>query len=187
MSLYNALHGVNPFAALLIGMAGVRFEEIPRFRDVFIAGEEGNRRIAIYTRTGGGNRTCYCNDPWYLKDAGRTEPWPLGEHRDGCYPHMNRQLAKKPLYDWDEDDDFDSTYATFYFKVPTQYAEAVEDLVSLGGQTTPPGDAMQALIAKLQAGVEDEETEATTETMRPIIEKLAAALEEGDDGREGGK
>lgn len=47
-------------------------------------------RICIRTRTGGGNREDYPNET----------------------------LTSHPNYLYDEDDDFDSTYATYYFKLP---------------------------------------------------------------------
>lgn len=49
-----------------------------------------NSEIAVYTRGGGGNRDGY-DDEMFL------------DH---------------PLYIKNEDDDFDSTYATFYFRIP---------------------------------------------------------------------
>lgn len=47
-------------------------------------------RIYIYTRTGGDNRECFPNEI----------------------------LTSNPHYLYDENDDFDSTYATYYFSIP---------------------------------------------------------------------
>jgi hypothetical protein len=52
---------------------------------------EGDK-ICVYTRTGGGNRDDYPNE----------------------------KLTSHPNYLYDEDDDFDSTYASYYFKFPEQ-------------------------------------------------------------------
>ena len=52
--------------------------------------ELGKDHIRIHCRTGGGNREGYPNEI----------------------------LTKHPLYIQDEDDDFDCTYADYYFKLP---------------------------------------------------------------------
>lgn len=177
MSLYNALHGRNPFSGLLLAIAGVKPEEVPRFRDTHLfEREDGELGIAIYTRTGGGNRTCYCRDPFWLED-GEERP-PIGEHKPGCYPAMNRALAQKSNYLHDEDDDFDSTYATFYFRVPEALQSAVQDIASLGGQTETPADAWERLFGKLSGDVDDDDEEVRhamevgQKILAPIMEKL---------------
>ena len=59
MSLYNALFGTNAFAGLILSMLGEKFNP-GRFRDAHIdRSEEGDPRIVIYTRNGGGNRECW--------------------------------------------------------------------------------------------------------------------------------
>lgn len=58
--------------------------------------EEGG--IFVYTRTGGGNRDDYPNEI----------------------------LTGSPYYLRDEDDDFDSTYATYHFNIPEEVKEDVE-------------------------------------------------------------
>jgi hypothetical protein len=60
--------------------------------------------LAISTRQGGGNRECYCETP----DE---------SHEDGCLALNNEELQAHPQYLHDEDDEWDRTYATFYFKV----------------------------------------------------------------------
>jgi hypothetical protein len=55
MSLYNALFGMNSQADLLLAVVGLRRVDVERFRDVRIDGES----IAVYSRTGGGNRESY--------------------------------------------------------------------------------------------------------------------------------
>lgn len=114
MSLYNALFGFNPLAGLLLAMLGLKPDDVPRFRDCYYNGEH----ICVYTRTGGGNRDSY-ESP---------------ERRKANYPDLyqtdeevnagpfNRDLRKVPEYVYDDDDDYDSTYATFYFKVPDRFA-----------------------------------------------------------------
>jgi hypothetical protein len=57
-------------------------------------------KICIYTRTGGGNREGY----------------------------PNKILTNNPYYEYDEDDDYDSTYATYYFSIPKEIADDVKGL-----------------------------------------------------------
>lgn len=64
-------------------------------------------QISVYTRTGGGNRDDYPNEV----------------------------LTSNPYYKYDEDDAFDSTYATYYFNIPEEIAEDVgklSDIESFG-------------------------------------------------------
>lgn len=105
MSLYNMLFGRNPQSALLLATIGFRENDVERLRDVHI--EDDGKTIAVYTRTGGGNR-------------------------EG-YPQV--ALYRSPLFSRTEDDDFDSTYATFYFATPPEFVEDVarlSDILTFG-------------------------------------------------------
>lgn len=104
MSMYNMLHGQNPMSVLIISMLGI---QPARFRDSWIT-KDGE--VAIYTRLGGGNRECWC-----MKGE---------EH--SCYQENIKKLQGHPNYLYDRDDDFDSTYATFYFSFPEKYMEIFE-------------------------------------------------------------
>ena len=103
MSLYNTINGVNPctfFVAPLI--AGHPQENIGRFRDCFLSDDdkpEYNNHIFIYTRMGGGNRD--------------------------DYNQQIEALQRNEFYVTDYDDDFDSTYATFVFKIPAKFHDDV--------------------------------------------------------------
>ena len=88
MSLYNILFGKNPDTAAILSALSLSEASIQRFRDCWI--DEDNNRIVIYTRTGGGNREYFPNEA----------------------------LTSHPLYLYDEDDDFDNTYASYYFSLP---------------------------------------------------------------------
>ena len=94
MSMYNIIHGENPFSTILLGILGLTRENVPRYRDCWWTGNQ----IAVHTRTGGGNRDYYenlesCRDnyPEYFKG---TEEDPHGPWNDDL-----RQLAtfKKDL------------------------------------------------------------------------------------------
>lgn len=95
MSFYNMLFGQNAQSDLLLAAVGLRESDVERFRDV--SASDDGRQIAVYTRTGGGNRDDYPQE----------------------VIHAN------PLFERDEDDDFDCTYATFYFRVPEEFAADV--------------------------------------------------------------
>lgn len=91
MSLYNMMNGFNPACVLIMPMLGRKQDEYPRFRDCFVTEE---KNIAIYTRVGGGNRNC-------------------GYGEEELYEDENFLTTY--------DDDFDSTYATYEFKVPEKW------------------------------------------------------------------
>ena len=104
MSLYNALFGVNELAPVLLKILGIAHGDIPRFRDAYL--DDG--KIVIHTRTGGGNRECYES--------------PNNDNEEGPW---NETMYKNQHYLFDEDDEFDNTYANFYFKVPEEYEDDI--------------------------------------------------------------
>lgn len=68
--------------------------------DIDLAPEE--YLIAIHSRQGGGNRECWCDD--------------YDSHEPGCLSVNNDEMESHPQYCYDEDDMYDSTYATHYFR-----------------------------------------------------------------------
>lgn len=105
MTMYNLLHGENPDNDMLLAAVGLTAGQVGRFRNAWIT-EQGE--IAIYTRNGGGNREC-----WREYDA---EPLDIPCDCPGCI--ISYRLPAHPLYLRDADDEFDSTYATIYFRAP---------------------------------------------------------------------
>ena len=99
MSLYNMMNGFNPACVLIMPMLGRKQDEYPRFRDCFVT-EENN--IAIYTRVGGGNRNCGYGEEELYKDENFLTTY---------------------------DDDFDSTYATYEFKVPEKWKANFDKII----------------------------------------------------------
>ena len=93
MSLYNMINGFNPACVLIMPMLVRKQDEYPRFRDCFVT-EENN--IAIYTRVGGGNRNCGYGEEELYKDENFLTTY---------------------------DDEYDSTYATYEFKVPEKWKD----------------------------------------------------------------
>ena len=92
MSLYNAIMGYNPACVIIMPMLGRRDSEYPRFRDCFVSDDK--ERILIYTRVGGNNRGC---------------------------GYGEEELYKDPNFVTTYDDDYDNTYATYEFKVPSEW------------------------------------------------------------------
>ena len=90
MSLYNMLFGKNPNTKDILSVLGLEEGYIERFRDCWV--DEDENEICIYTRTGGWNR----------------EDFP------------NTILTSNKYYLYDEDDDFDNTYATYHFSIPEE-------------------------------------------------------------------
>lgn len=99
MSLYNMLMGFNPACVAIMPMLGRKQEEYPRFRDCFVT-DEGN--IAIYTRVGGGNRNCGYGEEELYKDENFLTTY---------------------------DDEYDSTYATYEFKVPEKWKANFDKII----------------------------------------------------------
>lgn len=101
MSIYNLLFGKNPNTDVILALIGLKECDIERYRDCGIDLE--NKTIWVYTRTGGGNR-------------------------DG-YP--NELLTASPYYKYDNDDDYDCTYATYYFNFPQEIEQDILDFLDM--------------------------------------------------------
>lgn len=145
MSLYNLLFGKNPSTEIILALIGLKENDVQRFRDCGIDFE--NKQIFIYTRTGGGNR----------------------------WDYPNEKLTSNPYYIYDEDDDFDSTYATYYFKFPPEIEEDINNLQNLSEN-----GISGKLIKWVQKTTNREKTESDiyTET-RKQHEKLLKDLQLG--------
>ncbi len=162
MSLYNMLHGINagaPYVLQLLGLTSM--DDVPRFRDAYVDGEV---RIVIYTRTGGGNRDFYENEarcraeyPEYFDgDDDPAGPW-------------NEDLRKLPGFIMDRDDDFDCTYASFYYSAPEGFAEVLDALRS----DETPEQKFIATIERIQkAKPDDPEVKRLTEAFKPLIDGI---------------
>lgn len=147
MSLYNVLFGVNAAAPVLLAMLGIDANDVPRFRDCFLS--EDRKKIVIHTRTGGGNREGY---------------------EDG-----NNFLQGLPGYERDEDDDFDCTYANFYYAVPEKFAHLIDKLP----EGIDPVKRWQETFEKLKtASPDDPQIKKVGEALAPMFE----ALKKGEGG-----
>lgn len=153
MSLYNMMHGINPLAAMVLAMLGTKPDAIPRFRDAYFDGEH----LCIYTRTGGGNREAYDG------------PVPSEWCPEGPY---NSDLRALPGFLHDEDDDYDSTYATFYFAVPERFAW----FKAWASDKTerPASERWAEAIERIKtAPADDPVIQRLTKAMQPVVEFLS--------------
>lgn len=168
MSLYNMIHGFNPLAGVLMRILDVTPDRIPRFRDCYFNGEH----IVIYTRTGGGNREYYES----LESCKANYPENFGVPDEPSGP-WNDDLRALPGYVRDEDDDYDSTYANFYFTVPEQFTYLLDKLKSMAQKETQ-SERWEASLEKIKtASPDDPVIQRLTEAMRPVFEGIQNALE----------
>lgn len=157
MSLYNMIHGTNPLAPVLLKMLDTHPNSIPRFRDCYFDGEH----IVIYTRTGGGNRDFY-DEP---NDDNKEGPW-------------NSDLRAMAGFVRDEDDDFDCTYASFYFTVPEQFNYLLEKLKSMAQKETQ-SERWEASLERIKtASPDDALIVRMTEAFAPVFAAIEKQLGE---------
>ena len=97
MSMYNMLFGQNPNSDIVLALIGLKESDIERYRDCGLENTGDEYLIYVYTRTGGRNREDYPNE----------------------------LLTENEYYIRDEDDEFDSTYATYYFNIPTDIKQDI--------------------------------------------------------------
>lgn len=104
--LYNMLFGENASQKdFLFGLLKKDPGDFGRYRDIYVTDEH----IVVHTRNGGGNRE--------------------------DYEDVFDEMSGHPLFVYDEDDDFDCTYANFYFVHPTEYAGVLKEMAA--GTVTP--------------------------------------------------
>lgn len=99
MSLYNMVNGFNPACFWILPMLGRKYNEYPRFRDCFV---ENNNNILIYTRVGGLNRN------------------------NG---YEEEKLYDDPNFIKTYDDENDSTYGYYEFKVPDKWKDDFNKII----------------------------------------------------------
>lgn len=115
--LYNLLFGTESNSDFLFAVLGLDPSDFGRFRDIYVT----KSHIVVYTRNGGGNRL--------------------------DYEHVFEEMSHHPLYDFDEDDSFDCTYASIYFRHPEEYHEVLE---AMADGTITPTEKWEALLSKLK-------------------------------------
>ena len=117
MSMYEMIFADGEKGLPLLGSLGFKSTgDVGRYRSSWIEiGDNGQPRIAIYTRNGGRNREHYNDEKETGDDC----------HCTGCT--ITYDLPKHPLYLFDADDDFDFTYATIYFSVPENLKKLLDE------------------------------------------------------------
>lgn len=120
MSLYNILHGMNTTLALVLSpFLPVRFEEFPRYRDIFLdvtdCPKVAKGDIYVYTRMGAGNANCW------------------GSDNDPCDCPACKAIAiiQHPTCTYHYDDDFDSTFRTFVITVDEVHRKDFETITTM--------------------------------------------------------
>lgn len=162
MSLYNMMFGNDPLAAVTLEALQLSTNDIPRFRDAYFDADKNC--LVVYTRTGGGNRDYY-DEPNAYENEGYEGPF-------------NRDLQAHPEYIRDEDDDFDCTYAYFYFNVPESFKPIFDTFKSLGaGQNPNPTEKFAKMIKDLEEGNSTPETERALAVGKTIVEQITKAIE----------
>jgi hypothetical protein len=151
MSMYEMMHGVNPFAAYVMGALGFTnpTEQVPRLRDAYVD-LEGN--LVVFTRAGGNNR-----------------------HSTDLYP-LVQQLEARPGWLRTEDWDVDSTYAKFVYAPPEEHAELLAQLAALGARMDPT-QRHKALMEDMRAPKPKPSTRAALERAQPLMDQIAKALD----------
>lgn len=125
MSLYNMVNGFNPACIIFLPMLGRKPEEYPRFRDCFLT--EDHTHIEVYTRVGGGNRNC---------------------------GYGEEELYKDPNFVNTYDDEFDSTYGTYVFKIPEKWQTDADKI--LAGKLIEVSDEYVACIKSIYPTMSDQ-------------------------------
>jgi hypothetical protein len=114
--VFNGQQAQERGRALLAALGFTAFTDVGRYRDSWVErGDDGEPVVAVYTRNGGGNRGCYAEFDMACDG-----------HCTGCV--ATKVLPAHPLYLRDRDDDFDSTYATFYFRAPAEWRDQLEEI-----------------------------------------------------------
>lgn len=117
-NMYNMLFGENVSQSdFLFTLLEKTPGDFGRYRDVFVTEEH----IIVHTRNGGGNR----DDYEYVFD----------------------EMMGHPLYDYDEDDDFDCTYANYYFKHPKEFSDVLKEMAK---GTITPNEKWRMLFSALE-------------------------------------
>jgi len=123
MSMYNMIFGVSGNSDILLELLSLTKKDFYRFRDCYL---DEDKNIAVYTRGGGNNRLCWdCVNMHDLPDNAVDDQW--GDpHVPECVEIIQPILRTHGSYIRDEDDDYDNTYCTFYFKVPDDALEQIK-------------------------------------------------------------
>lgn len=149
MSMYGLMFdgkAAEDRGSVLLSVLGfTTWGEVGRYRDSWVERDtNGDPVVAVYTRNGGGNRECWCDED------------DIDFHDQPCTGLIATQvLPAHPLYLRDADDGFDNTYATFYFRPPAEHVEALreiaQDPVNMSEKWAAALDALKRSADRAQA------------------------------------
>jgi len=162
MSLYNALHGMNPNAQTILAIlksndGNINWDGM-RFRDISL--NEDGSQIILYTRNGGGNREHYGDN------KGTREGFECPCH--GCF--IKYHIPKHPEYLKDVDDEYDTTYAAINFSTPSSFL-AIARNMSTGEKPKSIGQKFEETINKIKSG-DKESMEKAKNIFGPFMEEM---------------
>jgi len=128
MSLYNMMCGMNAQLSIIMSPFLPRIpEDFPRFRNIFTGAEDdptgGDAKIFIYTRMGGGNRECTQE----VFGEGHADD-ENGNCMCGACDAETIELDENCIERYD--DDFDCTYCTFCYTIPSEWEEDFKHIES---------------------------------------------------------
>jgi len=138
------LFGTDSLAPTLLTLLNIQVGQIPRYRDAYWKDNE----IVILTRTGGGNRDEYDIE--------------------------NHWLTLHPNYIRDQDDDFDCTYAEFFFSLPEKFSHLREWLDQFSAGTLTPGEKWTRVFEALD---KDDPNDPIVKKMNEVGKQLSAQIE----------
>lgn len=174
MSLYNKMFGFNHLAPAVLNELGVSFmkatESIPRFRDAFI---DKQKRLVIYTRTGGSNREFYEH---------------ASEENEGI---CNDKLRELPGFLFDEDDPYDETFALFRYEILDERVLRGIEALEEEALSEEPADRFARVIDKMKnvdpsdsSSLEDNPELARAMAVgRAMVEKISSG--QSDETKDG--
>ncbi len=141
------IHGENMLSGALLAILGIHKNDVPRYRDCYFDG----KHIIIYTRTGGGNRDDYAGS--------------------------NDELCKLHGYLFDEDDDYDCTYANFHYKVPEQFNHMLDKLQQFAQNKTQSERWQDTLKQIESSSIDDPLVKRMTEAFAPLFESIENSID----------
>jgi len=88
-------------------------------------------------------------------------------------------LTRHPQYLSDADDDFDNTYATYYFSIPPEHMVIIKAVQKLLSETStePPQEKFKRLIEELHRGEMNPQTKRALEVGKQILGQIKEALD----------
>lgn len=164
------LHGYNQNAGLLCHILGLKVGEategmpVGRFRDIYLNAD--GTEIHLFTRNGGGNRSC-----WNANE----DSVPANCICPGCV--QTEILPTHENYLRDYDDDFDSTFAITVFSVPEPYLALTKSIAS-GVEPLTLEEKTHAAVARLQ-GMSAEEIRQDP-TLGGLVSQLEQAIQKSE-------